>query len=209
MHPDLKNVSTHMRELGIGLISQAQKNGYFWNPSNYLDEGIFGVIQAAHAAEILIKAAIAEQHPLLIFSQLPTSKHANGGLLNIEHLFERGRTIQFSDLPDSLWAATGYVLPNLECYKKFGELRNCIQHFSVPADVDLTEEIAKFIYGVVDPLMQNFWGIYAIDYIDDVDVELEMMHVLLSMGIEFAYPEEKELLILEAKRTWASVVTGD
>ncbi len=32
-----------------------------------LDEGIYAVLQAAHAAELIIKAVIAEEHPLLYF----------------------------------------------------------------------------------------------------------------------------------------------
>ena len=209
MNKDLENVSAHIKELGIGLMSQAQKNGFFWNPDNYLDEGVFGVLQAAQAAEIFIKAAIAEQHPLLIFSNLPTSKQANGELLNIEHLFEKGKTVQYSELPELLWASTGYKLPNLDIYRNFGNLRNCVQHLAVPGNRDFPEEIAKFIYQVIDPMIRHFWGLYAIDYIDQTDMDLEFMHVLRSMDIEFEYPQNKNELVEEAKSTWNSVLTGD
>ncbi|WP_337072879.1 hypothetical protein [Aeromonas veronii] len=75
MNPELKNISEHILAMGIGVLSQAQKNVFYtsYGYDSRLDEGVYGVLQAAHAAELIIKAAIAEQHPLLIFSSLPKS----------------------------------------------------------------------------------------------------------------------------------------
>ncbi|SHJ93071.1 hypothetical protein [Paramaledivibacter caminithermalis] len=87
------------------------------------------VLQAAYAAEILIKARIAEEHPLLIFESFPHSKSINGDQVEIEDLFKNGRTIQWSDLPERLFLTTGIKLPNKKMFDNFGRLRNGIQHF--------------------------------------------------------------------------------
>ena len=38
------------------------------------------VLQAAHAAEFLVKARIAEEHPLLVFERLPAFQKNKGAL---------------------------------------------------------------------------------------------------------------------------------
>jgi len=199
MHPDLKNISEHMREIGLGLLSQAQVNACFWSYKNNLDEGIFAVIQAAHAAEILIKAAIAEQHPLLIFSQLPKSINANGDLLDFESLFESGRTLEYNELPERLWATTGYKIQELSTFNSFGKLRNGIQHFAVP-DEELSIIATEFIYKVIDPILEHFWGLYAVEYCDDEELEENLIPVLINRGINFRYPEKWKEYVDEAKK---------
>lgn len=199
MHPDLKDISEHMREIGLGVLSQAQVNACFMSHKNRLDEGVFAIIQAAHAAEILIKAAIAEQHPFLIFSQLPKSINANGDLLNFESLFESGRTLEYNELPERLWATTGYKIKDLTIFNSFGKLRNGIQHFAVP-DEDLGILATDFLYKVIDPILEHFWGLYAVEYCDDEELEEYLIPVLVNRGIDFRYPEKWKEYVDEAKK---------
>jgi len=199
MHPDLKDIAEHMKEIGLGLLSQAQVNAFFWHYKNRLDEGIFAVIQVAHAAEIIIKACIAEQHPLLIFSHLPKSANVSGDLLDYDALFESGRTLEYNELPERLWATTGYKIKELEIYNSFGKLRNGIQHFSVP-DIDLSQEAGEFIYKVIDPILEHFWGLYAVEYCDDEELEENLLPVLVRRGINFRYPEKWREYVEQAKK---------
>lgn len=199
MHPDLKNISEHMREIGLGVLSQAQVNACFYSYKNKLDEEIFAIIQAAHAAELLIKAAIAEQHPLLIFSQLPKSINVNGDLLDFESLFESGRTLEYNELPERLWATTGYKIQELAKFNSFGKLRNGIQHFAVPDD-ELGVIATEFIYKVIDPILDHFWGLYAVEYYDDEELEEYLIPVLVNRGIDFRYPEKWKDYVDEAKK---------
>ena len=199
MHPDLKDIAEHMKEIGLGLLSQAQVNAFFWHYKNRLDEGIFAVIQVAHAAEIIIKACIAEQHPLLIFSHLPKSANVSGDLLDYDALFESGRTLEYNELPERLWATTGYKIKELEIYNSFGKLRNGIQHFSVP-DIDLSQEAGEFIYKVIDPILEHFWGLYAVEYCDDEELEENLLPVLVRSGINFRYPEKWREYVEQAKK---------
>ena len=89
---------------------------------------------AAHGAEIVIKARIAKEHPLLLFNQLPKSAKAEDTLTVVE-LFEYGRTIQYNELPEALWASTGIRLSGVQQYQEFGRLRNATVHFAAGSDV--------------------------------------------------------------------------
>lgn len=192
MHEEIHEVSSHMKELGLGILSQSQKNACFGHFDHRLDEGVFSVLQAAHACEIIIKSIISEQHPLLIFSGLPS--HRSNESLDIKLLFERGQTLPFHKLPDQLWAVTGYKIEHLDIYENFGRLRNNIQHFSTPKDKDLSQKTIEFIYKVIDPIINYFWGIHAVNYCDidgnDAKKMEEFFVVLLSRQPEISFPDE-------------------
>ena len=191
MHTDLKGVSDNILTLGIGVLSQAQRN-VFYTDHGYevkLDESVFAVLQAAHAAELIIKAAIAKEHPLLIFASMPKSKSAEGELLSLNDLFENGKTVQYSELPEKLWAVTGHKIANLETFNSFGRLRNCIQHFSIP-DVDLHAETVRFIYEVIDPVLEHFWDEYAVRFVDACEYEYHIFESLASSGLSVRVPPE-------------------
>jgi hypothetical protein len=172
MHPELNDVWTHMVRLGTGALAHANRHAAYWGmTNNYWPE--LSVLQAAHAAELFIKARIAQEHPLLIFETLPRPSPDNT-LLDMRALFEQGRTIQWSDLPARLWAVTGMTIENPNRYQSFGRLRNGLQHFSNPGRKDLSDETLSFIYEVIDPLINKCWGLYAIDY-DEDDVPYEYL----------------------------------
>jgi hypothetical protein len=190
MNPELKNISQHILDLGIGVLSQAQRNSLYtsYGSDSRIDEGVFGVLQAAHAAELLIKAAIADQHPLLIFSALPKSTKVDGSFLSLNDLFESAKTIQYFDLPEKLWASTGYKIEALELFHSFGKLRNCIQHFTTP-DRDIRTETSQFIYQVIDPILEHFWNDFAICYVDLDGYEDDAFDLLKARGVKVRYPE--------------------
>lgn len=162
MHPNLRGVAEHMRGLGLGALQHALRLSLYGSMENPWWSDL-SVLHAAHAAEILLKARIAEEHPLLIFENLPRSTQAAGTHLDFEDLFENGRTVDFQQLPERLWAATGHRLQNVEKYTKFGKVRNAIQHFA-PSQADPAQETLEFVFGVIDPFINETWGVYAIDY---------------------------------------------
>ncbi|MEV3827715.1 hypothetical protein RI534_00175 [Aeromonas allosaccharophila] len=193
MNPELKNISEHILAMGIGVLSQAQKNVFYtsYGYDSRLDEGVYGVLQAAHAAELIIKAAIAEQHPLLIFSSLPKSTKEEDGFLSLNDLFESGKTIQYVDLPERLWAATGYKIETIDLFNRFGKLRNCIQHFATP-NRDLRTETTYFIYNVIDPILECFWSKYAIEYVDLDGYEDDIFEIINERGLKVRCPEHMQ-----------------
>src|SRR5437588_8675888 len=113
-------MATYAR-VGIGCLAHANRHAAYHGDNPSWPE--LSVLQAAHAAELLIKARIAQEHPLLIFEQLPRFKQASGARLDLEDLFKQGRTFQWADLPDRLWAATGLSIPDKATFDTFGKLR--------------------------------------------------------------------------------------
>ncbi|MBD1907496.1 hypothetical protein NDI37_24945 [Funiculus sociatus GB2-A5] len=122
------------------------------------------VVHAAHAAEILLKARIAQEHPLLIFSKLPKPNSTKDALTLID-LLEGGRTLSYKELPDQLWATTGIKIKQLDQYRAFGRLRNQIIHFSMTNAKALDKLTLSYSLEVLDPLVENFWGRSVIDFI--------------------------------------------
>jgi hypothetical protein len=119
------------------------------------------ILHAAHAAELLIKARIAQEHPLLIFETVPKAR--DGAALDFATVARDGRTYEYSALPNRLWAATGIRIKREAEYHNFGRLRNIIQHFATPEE-DLSYRTAAFIFNVVDPFIGEQWELFAIDY---------------------------------------------
>lgn len=125
MNKELEEIPKHMLKLGLSALAHANRHACYWSIEND-NWAELSVLQAAHAAEILIKARIAEEHPLLIFEQFPKISDEKVDMVT---LFEKGKTIEWSDLPQRLWASAGIKLPNIEMLRSFGKLRNGIQHF--------------------------------------------------------------------------------
>ncbi len=143
------------------------------------------MLQAAHAAELLIKARIAQEHPLLIFEHLPRSTQTAAARLDLEDLFRQGRTLQWADLPERLWAATGIKIPNKDAFDAFGKLRNGVQHFAPAPGCDAAEETLRFVFGVIDPFIHEAWGLFAIDWDEDDDPYVYLVGPIVHREIEF------------------------
>ncbi len=184
MNPALKGVWENMRDLGLGALAHANRHAAYAAMENPQWPQL-SVTQAAHAAELLIKARIAQEHPLLIFESLPRSAQTAGGLLDLEDLFKQGRTFQWSDLPERLWAATGLTLPGRARYDAFGKLRNGIQHFAPPPGDNAGEETLRFVFDVIDPFIHECWGLFAVDYDEDYDPYVYFVSALVSEEILF------------------------
>jgi len=167
MNPETKQVSQHMKEFGLHILGRAIYDATFSEMTRPFAH-MLSVVHAAHGAEILIKARIAEEHPLLIFKSYPKS-NTTKDVLSIKELFKYGRTLIYSELPEVLWATTGYRIKELDRYQKFGELRNIIVHFSADPDCEASTETLKFALEVLDYIVQDFWGESLIYYSQEWD----------------------------------------
>jgi hypothetical protein len=174
-----------MLDLGLGALAHANRHAAYLAMENPKWPEL-SVIQAAHSAELIIKARIAQEHPLLIFEQLPRlAKVAAGNQLDVDDLFKQGRTVQWSDLPDRLWAATGLTIPNRQKYDDFGKLRNGLQHFGPNPTTDAGEETLKFIFEVIDPFLYECWQLFAVDYDEDDEPYIYFVSALVNREIKF------------------------
>lgn len=160
MHPQLEGMADRMRNLGLGALQHALRLSMYGPHQNHY-AGDLSVLNAAHAAEILIKARIAEDDPLRIFRKVPKSKQAVD--LDLGDLAVGGETVGYAKLPDLLLEATGAELPDRPLYESFGKLRNAIQHFA-PPDESPHVETLKFVFGVLDRFINQEWGLFAIDF---------------------------------------------
>ncbi len=181
MNPQLVGVWENMRDLGLCALAHANRHAAYHSMKNekWAD---FSVLQAAHAAEILLKARIAQEHPLLIFDKFPP---VSGDELSLEDLFEKGRTIEWNDLPARLWATTGIKLSNLSLYGEFGKIRNGIQHFAPMLKQPTSKMTLEFIFGVIDPFIHDCWGLYAVDYDEDYEPYVNFISSLVNDEILF------------------------
>ena len=190
MNRELEGVWEYILDLGLGALTHANRHAAYASMENHRWAEL-SVTQAAHAAELLIKARIAQEHPLLIFEQFPRSTNVEGGNLSIKDLFEQGKTIQWTDLPERLWATTGILIPNKEKYIEFGKLRNGIQHFApVPEATDISGQTLHFIFDVIDPFIHECWKLFAIDYDEDYEQYIYFVSALFSREILFHVSKE-------------------
>ena len=124
-------MASQMRDFGLAMVARGLVNVVYAEigaPHSHA----MGVVNIANGFEILIKSKIVEEHPLLVFEQIPKESKIPDGNIKFEDLIEHGKTIMYSELPERLWAATGYKIIDLNLYNEFGKVRNKIIHFSAP-----------------------------------------------------------------------------
>lgn len=100
------------------------------------------------------------------------------------------RLVQYAELPERLWAATGIRVANVDLYQQFGRLRNTVQHFAPPDNCDFSLETSRFIYGVVDPFINQSWGLYAVDYCEDSEGNEYLIPTLVARGVSLLVPPD-------------------
>ena len=154
MDPNLKDIYLNIKDLGLTMLGRAIYNATFSEQGSPYSNRLC-VLDAAQGTELVIKARIAQEHPLLIFKELLSPKE-NDKLLDFKQLYSQGKTYSYSDLPQILWATTGYKIKKLTAYRDFGKLRNGLMHFAAPR-FNLANETLSFIFEFTDYMTQDFW----------------------------------------------------
>jgi hypothetical protein len=182
VHADVREISKHMKEFGLSLLGRSIRDATFSEMLNPYVHAM-AVTTCAHAAEIIVKARISEEHPLLIFDKLPRPDPSS--FLDVAALMAQGRTLSYEELPDALWATTGYRLSNRDQFDDFGKLRNTIIHFAVP-DIDLSDSVLRFAFGVIEPMVYDFWKTDIIENYEQFGEEAEhLIERLKNLNIPF------------------------
>lgn len=131
MHHSLRGISARILGLAIDALTRANTDAVF------LDRGkehrrSLAPLAAAHAGELLLKAMIAKEHPLLLFKNI--GEKITNDEIDLNWLLKNGRTHDFCRLPSVLWATSGILVPDLESYKNRGTpkssaaLRRCTRY---------------------------------------------------------------------------------
>ena len=150
----------------LAALAQANTHAALYDPMTEYWENM-SILNAALAGELIIKAIVAKEHPLLIFRDLFQIENAECDDLNLENLIEKGRTYNFEHLPRLLWVTTGDRVPNLEAFEALRKARNSIQHFCAPDHPSLRRLSLEFLYKNVDPLLKKHFDLCAIEYHED------------------------------------------
>jgi hypothetical protein len=183
-----------MKDFGLCLLGRSVVDVAFAEIMNPYSHAM-GAIRCAHAAEIIIKARIAEEHPLLIFAKLPKADPESNDLLGVAELLDEGKTLMYNELPDALWAATGYRIPDLKHFQDFGKTRNKLTHLAIPPAVDLSGETLRFAFQVMQPMINDFWKSDIFEYIGQYDPDANedgyIFELLENYKISFLHKEEK------------------
>lgn len=189
---DKKGISFSMRNFGLSLVSKGILNVI--KEDNLPYEHALGVINVAHGFEILLKARIVEQHPLLIFEKsLNNEKIKKGKELEFQDLLDNGRTIDYSKLPYQLWAVTGYELKDVKLFKDFGLIRNQIIHFHAPLTLSLSDLTFKYSFILIEKAVNDWWDKSILDYIKvfDRDAYKDIFKKLNKLDIKMSYKYDK------------------
>lgn len=188
MNDVLTQIPDRILHLAMGALAQANMHATFVDPGNEHWDFIC-VLNTAHAGELFLKAAIAKEHPLLLFKDLFGFDDGQSTEIDIENLIKRGKTHDFEKLPQILWAVSGIRLPNRECFERLRKARNAIQHFCAPEDENFRELSLEFIYTIIDPLIRNTFDLCAIEFHEDHNVGYDYIVArLIRSQLKFSIP---------------------
>jgi hypothetical protein len=196
----LEEIPNRILTLARGALSQANMHAVFSDPGNEHWDFI-SIINSAHAGELFLKAIIAKEHPLLIFRDIFNLDDNRADSLDLANLIQRGKTHDFERLPQVLWVATGQRIPNPDCFDRLRRARNSIQHFCAPEGENFRALSLEFIYTIIDPLIFENFGLFAIEYHEDHNVGYDyVVAALVRREIKFSIPNDFEVGEIELSR---------
>ncbi len=190
MNAELIQIPNRILEVALGALIQANHHAVFYDQysSGWPETA---VLSTATAAELVLKAIVAKEHPLLIFRDLFDLENPLHEEITVERLIERGRTYGLEHMPKLLWVTTGERIPDQKLFEKLRLTRNSIQHFCAPTNVgDLRDLARQFIYKNIDPLLKRHFSICAIEYHQDHDIGYDyIVDCLVRNELLFSIPD--------------------
>ena len=154
---DKKSIAFKMKHFGLSMVAKGVLS-VFSEEGDIPYSHATGIIHIAHGFEILIKARIVEEHPLLIFEKILRNEKIKESELEFNDILNNGHTIDYKKLPYQLWATTGYKIENQDLYKEFGNIRNQIIHFSIPKNIILPEKAIRYAFELVEKATNEWWN---------------------------------------------------
>lgn len=195
MHSIFQEIPNRILANAKCALAQANMHAVFLDPGNE-HWGNMSVLNAAHAGELVMKAAIATAHPLLIFQNIFEFDDSSNEEIGLERLLAKAKTHDFQHLPKIMWAVLKDRIPDTESFEKIRKMRNAVQHFYHPAGLDNYGNAARnisldFIYKNIDPILFRYFGLCAIEFHEDHNVGYDyVVACLLRHGLKFSIPED-------------------
>lgn len=197
MHKSLKQIQTRILTHATDALIRANTDAAYFDP--YQQHRVsLAPLAAAHAGELLLKALIAREHPLLLFKNI--GEKTTDDEIDLDWLIKNGRTHDFSKLPSVLWAATGIKIPDIGSFRRIAALRNQIQHFVDERESDVQLQCLNFIYSNIDPLLYEHFGLIACEYHED-EFHDYVMGCLLTHEIKFTVPTDFEFSEIDPRES--------
>ncbi len=186
----IDRIPRRILEMGYSALAQANTQAVYGGPGTDAGSDALSIVNSAFAGELIIKAIIAKQHPLLIFKNLFELGPADTSPISIDRLLLKGKTYTFGELPNLLWTCTGNQISDLNLFKDIQQARNAIVHFCSPDDPNLKSLSLRFLYQVVDPLLNEHFDECAIEFHNDHSVDYSyIVSCLFSHEILFSVPD--------------------
>jgi len=174
--------------MGYSALAQANTQAVYDGPESEGSDAL-SIVSSVFAGELIIKAIIAKQHPLLIFKNLFELGPSDTSPISIEKLLLKGKTYTFGELPNLLWTCTGYQISELILFREIQKARNAIVHFCSPDDPDLKLLSLQFLYRVIDPLLKQHFDECVIEFHNDHSVDYSyVVACLIRKEILFSVP---------------------
>ena len=184
----LDSIPQRILELSLVALKRANTDSIFRDRGKE-HHATLAPISTAHAGELLLKALIAQVHPLLIFENLHQLKPSQK--ISKEWLENYGKTHNFDRLPTILKATTNIDIPDMNSFRNLQRVRNQIQHFLEP-DEDPTEICIDFIYNNIDPLLYEHFDESACEFHED-QFDDYVIAFLIESEIKFSLPTKLEM----------------
>ncbi len=198
MHSIFKEIPDRILENSLGALRHANTQAVFFDPGNE-HWGNTSVLSAATAGELLIKAIIANQHPLLIFKDIFNIDDNASAEMPLDRMIDRSKTHDFQNLPSVLWAVCNERIPDKESFDRVRRVRNAIQHLFHPDGLNNYGAAARdislnFIYKNIDPLLNMHFGLYAIEYHEDHHLGYDyVVSSVVQRQLKFSVPQDFSL----------------
>ena len=194
-HKAYDDIEARLLEGATAALKQANTHATFCVQGNEHWERM-SIINATHAGELFIKAAIAKVHPLLIFQNVfePEKTAEVNSELSLKTLIKSGKSHDFGKLPSVLWATTGVQITGLQVFKEAQEARNAVQHFVFDDLSSLSNLSLRFIYEVIDPLIKREFNMHAIEHHEDHSVGYDyIVDTVVRSNLKFSIPTDFDL----------------
>jgi len=194
---DKYKIASQMRDFGLSMVAKGIVNATYSETGEPYSHAM-GLVQVANGFEILIKSKIVEEHPLLVFIKVPKETNLSDGNIKMVDLLEHGQTIMYSELPERLWATTGYKIQPIELYNKFGRVRNQIIHFAIP-EISLSDFTLEFSFKIIEKAVNFWWDTTILEYAQEYD-ELIFENVferLEELNLQINYTVDKNLNLIK------------